>query len=206
MSETTFQVYTAASKYASPWVFRDRIRMLLWAVTWSSLCSWTPKPLNSWRIMWLRVFGCKITGKPFVHQHARIQIPWNVILHDRACVGDRANLYSLGEIELAAGCTVAQEVYLCTGSHDFSAPNQPLITAKITIGVDAFIGARTFVLPGVKVGDGAVIGAGSVVTRNMAPWTISVGNPCRPLKTRRSSRCASELSGDISKDPTSTSS
>ena len=60
------------------------------------------KPLNEWRLFWLRVFDAKIEGKPFVHQRARIAIPWNLTLHDRACLGDRANAYSLGEIEIGA--------------------------------------------------------------------------------------------------------
>ncbi len=184
MSEATFQVHGVASRYASPWSFNDRVRMLLWAIAWPLLCGWTPKPLNAWRLMWLRIFGCKMDGRPFVHQRARIQIPWNVILHDRSCVGDRANLYSLGELELGSGCTIAQEVYLCTGTHDFNDPRQPLVTAKITIGRNAFVGARAFVMPGVHIGDGAVVGACSVITGDVPSWTVSAGNPCRVLRVR----------------------
>ena len=56
----------------------------------------------------------------------------------------------LGEIEIGARATVAQEVYLSGGTHDFSQSGMPLVTAKITIGEDAFVGARAFVLPGVS--------------------------------------------------------
>src|SRR5437016_6900297 len=109
MNEVDFQVHVVATRYSSPWPLRARIRMLLWTIAWPLLCGWTPKPLNPWRLFWLRIFGCKIDGRPFVHQHARIQIPWHVTLHDRSSVGDRTNLYSLGEVELGAGCVVAQE-------------------------------------------------------------------------------------------------
>src|SRR5216683_1560000 len=163
MSEVGVQVHAVGSRYASPWTLCDRIRLLLWSLAWPVFCSWTPKPFNPWRLIWLRMFGCKIYGQPFIHQRARIQIPWHLTLHDRSCVGDRANLYSLGEIELHSRSVIAQEAYLCTGTHDFNDPNMTLITSKITVGSDAFVGARAFVMPGVQIGEGSIVGACSVV-------------------------------------------
>jgi putative colanic acid biosynthesis acetyltransferase WcaF len=173
-----------ASAGASPWSGSDRLRRMLWEICWALLCGWTPKPANAWRLLWLRLFGARINGTPFVHQRARIAIPWNLTLYDRACLGDRANAYSLGEIEIHEGATVAQEVYLSTGSHDFSSPNIPLVTAKITIGPDVFIGARAFVMPGITIGARSIIGACSVVTHDVPENSIAVGNPCRVMRTR----------------------
>jgi len=172
------------SAYDSPWSGNQRFLRVLWEFCWTVFCAWTPKPLNEWRLFWLRVFDARIHGSPFVHQRARIAIPWNLTLHDRACLGDRANAYTLGEIEIGAGATVAQEAYLSTGSHDFSLPGMPLVTAKITIGDDAFIGARAFVLPGITIGARSVIGACSVVTRDVPENVIAAGNPCQVLRPR----------------------
>lgn len=168
----------------SPWSVGFRARMLAWELAWPLLCRWTPKPLNPWRLAVLRVFGARIEGTPFVHQRARIQIPWHVELRDRSCVGDRANLYSLDRITLEAGALAAQESYLCTGTHDLNDPEWPLITAPIVVGERAFVGARAFVLPGITIGARAVIGAGSVVTRNVAAETTVAGNPARPVEKR----------------------
>ncbi|PYK46838.1 MAG: putative colanic acid biosynthesis acetyltransferase [Verrucomicrobia bacterium] len=173
-----------SSAFESPWSNGQRALRTLWEFCWFVFCRWTPKPCNPWRLFWLRVFEAKIEGKPFVHSRARIAIPWNLILHDRACLGDRANAYSLGEIEIGERATVAQEVYLSAASHDFSQPGMPLTTAKITIGPDAFIGARAFVLPGVTIGERSVIGACSVVTENVPPDVFAAGNPCRVLRPR----------------------
>jgi len=173
-----------SSAFESPWSNGQRALRTLWEFCWFVFCRWTPKPCNPWRLFWLRVFEAKIEGKPFVHSRARIAIPWNLILHDRACLGDRANAYSLGEIEIGERATVAQEVYLSAASHDFSQPGMPLTTAKITIGPDAFIGARAFVLPGVTIGERSVIGACSVVTENVLPDVFAAGNPCRVLRPR----------------------
>lgn len=119
-----------------------------------------------------------------MHQRARIAIPWNLTLHDRACLGDRANAYSLGEIEIGARATVAQEVYLSAASHDFNDPAMPLTIAKIVIGEDAFLGARAFILPGVRIGARAVVGACSVVTKDVPDNVIAAGNPCRVIRPR----------------------
>jgi putative colanic acid biosynthesis acetyltransferase WcaF len=180
------QVVNPEQKRASdsPWPAGQRVMRVLWEVCWVVFCIWTPKPLNEWRLFWLRVFDAKIDGKPFVHQRARIAIPWNLTLHDRACLGDRANAYSLGEIELGAGSIVAQEAYLSSASHDFNHPALPLVTAKITIGPDAFVGARAFVLPGVTIGARSVIGACSVVSHDIPENVIAAGNPCKVLRPR----------------------
>ncbi len=173
-----------ASPFNSPHTLQKRIGILLWGAAWKLFCEWTPKPLNPWRLFWLRAFGATIEGKPFVHQKARVHIPSNLILRDRACLGEGAVAYTQGVIELEARATVAQEAYLCTGSHDFSDPDLPLVTAPIVIGEDAFIGVRALILPGVRIGAGCVVGGASVVTKNMPEWTIAAGNPCRVLRPR----------------------
>jgi len=173
------KTYSQDSPYASPWSRSQRLKMLLWEYAWLLLCSWTPKPANAWRLFWLKAFGAKLYGRPFVHQRARIQIPWNLIMHDRAALGDRANAYTLGKVEIMQHATVAQEVYLCTGTHAFNDPAKNLITSPITIGAHAFIGARAFIMPGVNIGDNAIIGACSVVTKDVAANKIVKGNPAK---------------------------
>lgn len=167
------------SPFLSPWTRKQRLGLVLWEYTWVLLCSWTPKPANRWRLFWLRLFGAKLYGTPFVHQRASIQIPWNLTLHHLSCLGDRANAYSLGEIEIHELATVAQEAYLCTGTHDFKHPSLPLLTAKISIGARSFIGARAFILPGITIGASAVVGAGSIVTRDVPPNVVVAGNPAK---------------------------
>ena len=157
------------------------MRLLLWACLWSLLCRWTPKPFNPLRVTVLRIFGANISPGAFIHQRARIAHPWNLIMGPGACLGDGTHAYSLAMIDIQAGATVAQEAYLCTASHDFTDPAHPLIISPIVVEPDAFIGARAFVLPGVTVGRGAIVGACSVVTRTVPPHQTVAGNPARPL-------------------------
>jgi len=124
---------------------------------------------------------------PFIHSTARIQIPWNLTMQHRACLGEYANAYSLGKIEVLEGATIAQEAYLCTGTHDFNDPSLQLITKPITIGKNAFIGARAMILPGVCIGDRAIVGAMSVVPKDVADHEIVAGNPAKKIGERPTS-------------------
>jgi putative colanic acid biosynthesis acetyltransferase WcaF len=175
------KVHAQKSSAHSPWALGARVKMLLWEMCWTMLCAWTPKPLNPWRIFWLKCFGARIYGHPFVHQRARIKIPWNLTLYDRACLSDRTNAYTLGEIILYEHATAAQEAYLCTGTHAFDQPAQNLVTAPIIIGAGAFVGARAFIMPGITIGEGAIVGACSVVTRSVPAGETVAGNPARIL-------------------------
>ena len=176
------KIHSQASPYDSPWTISQQVKMLLWEYVWALLCSWTPKPANRWRIFWLKAFGAQILGQPFVHQRARIQIPWNLTMHDKAALGDRATAYSLGKIEIHAHATVAQEAYICTGTHAFDQPAKNLVTAPIIIGTHAFVGARAFLLPGVTIGEHAIVGACSVVTKSVPARTVVKGNPAKEFK------------------------
>lgn len=57
----------------------------------------------------------------------------------------------------------------------------------VVIGNDVWIGGRVIILPGVKIGDGAIIGAGSVVTKDVSEYDVVAGNPARVIKNRKSS-------------------
>ena len=108
-------------------------------------------------------------------------MPWNIALRHLSCIGDGANLYSLAFIDVGEEAVIAQEAYLCTGTHLFEIAGMPLAMKGIRIGKRAFVGARVFVLPGITIGEGAIVGACSVVTRDIRAFTRNAGNPCRPI-------------------------
>jgi putative colanic acid biosynthesis acetyltransferase WcaF len=175
------KTFPQADAYSSPWPLRRRIAVFVWDYVWALTCSWTPKPLNFWRLWVLKLFGATVNGQPFVHGRARIQHPWNLTLHHRACLGDRSAAYCLDSIILHNGCTIAQEAYLCTGTHDFKQAHLPLQTAPIVVGEGAFVGARAFVLPGITLGSHCIVGAAAVVTKDVPPSVAVAGNPARRL-------------------------
>jgi putative colanic acid biosynthesis acetyltransferase WcaF len=171
--------------FQNPWPLWVHLILVLWKFSWFFFCSWTPKFLNAWRLMILKFFGATITGCPFVHSKAWIQVPWHLTMHHRACLGERSVAYSLGRIEIMEAATVAQEVYLCTGTHDFERTDMQLLTQSITIEKNAFIGVRAMILPGVKIGKNAIVGAQAVVCKNVPKNEIFAGNPARKISIRK---------------------
>jgi putative colanic acid biosynthesis acetyltransferase WcaF len=99
-------------------------------------------------------------------------------------VGDRAILYSLGEIAIHRGATVSQYAHLCAGSHDYRDPLLPLTKPPIVIGAGAWICADAFIGPGVVVGEMAVVGARAVAMRHVPAHAVVVGNPAEQVSTR----------------------
>ena len=78
-----------------------------------------------------------------------------------------------------------------TANHDFDEKKISMTSwtkAPVSIGEDCWIGMGVCILPGVTIGDRVIIGAGSIVTHDIPSDVIAVGNPCRPVKTRRGER------------------
>jgi len=184
MSGSRLRTMEQGGRTASPWPLAVRLRMMLWQAVWALLFRPSLPQMVDWRLFLLRLFGCHIEGRPKVVASAMIKMPWHVSLGEGSCLGDRCEVYSLGRVTIGRYATVAQQVYLCGGTHDLTSFDLPLMVGDIEIGEHAFLGVRALVLPGVNIGDGAVIGAGAVVTKDMPEWTICAGNPCRPLKPR----------------------
>lgn len=80
--------------------------------------------------------------------------------------------------------TISQYAFLCAATHDYEDATMPLVTAPIVIDNGAWICAASFVGPGVTIGEGAVVGAKAVVTKDVAPWDVVAGNPAKPVKKR----------------------
>ena len=100
---------------------------------------------------------------------------------DRNCVLD-----GRGGIEIGRNVNIAPEVMLLTAYHDpDDAENFGGVEKPIVIEDYAWIATRAMVLPGVHIGRGAVVGAGSVVTKDVAAGTIVAGNPARFIRSRK---------------------
>jgi acetyltransferase-like isoleucine patch superfamily enzyme len=92
-------------------------------------------------------------------------------------------------IRIGAGSRVATGVTMFAYNHGLQPgtwiKDQPTTSRGIDVGVDVWIGANAGIVDGVTVGDHAVIGMGSIVTKNVAPWSIVAGNPARVIGDRR---------------------
>jgi putative colanic acid biosynthesis acetyltransferase WcaF len=106
-------------------------------------------------------------------------------LGDYVCLGDGVDFYCVSPIKLGSKVAISQRSFLCTASHDISLLTRPLIHKSIHIQDHVWVCAQAFVGPGITVGEGAIIGACAVVTKDVEPWTVVAGNPARVIKQRK---------------------
>jgi putative colanic acid biosynthesis acetyltransferase WcaF len=128
--------------------------------------------------------GAKIGADCLIEPGVKVLMPWQLEMGDHVAVGREVEFLNFAPIRINSMTVISQYTYLCTGTHDYTHPHFPLRYSPIVIGSECWIAARAFIAPGVTIGDGAVIGAASVVTKNMPAWTVCAGNPCRPIKPR----------------------
>jgi putative colanic acid biosynthesis acetyltransferase WcaF len=178
------QVDIGANRGARKWTLGELVRRALWETIRAPLFACSPRQLWVWRRIILRAFGGRIGSNVHIHPTARIEIPWNLVVEDFGTIGDRAIIYNLGNITIGRNATISQNAHLCAGSHDFRDPTMKLLKTPIVIGTDVWVCADAFVGPGVRLHDGAVVGARAVVVRDVAQNTVVAGNPATVVGTR----------------------
>jgi putative colanic acid biosynthesis acetyltransferase WcaF len=165
---------------------RNRLARAAWGIVWTLLFRPSPRPLHGWRAALLRAFGARLGPHVHVYPSVRVWAPWNLQIDGYVGIGDRAILYNMGTLRIGHHAVVSQGAHLCGGTHDPDSERFQLVAAPITIGAHAWICADAFLGPGVRVADGAVVGARSVVVRDLEqPWTIYAGHPARARRPRR---------------------
>ena len=177
---------TAADPYLRPaFSLQDRLRRLNWNLCWAILYRTSPRPLHSWRAFLLRLFGAKMGPNCHFYPRSKVWAPWNLICAEQVTAGDGAEIYNPAPVTLGSHAILSQDAYVCAATHDYDDPAFPLIAYAMQIGAYAWVCARASVAPGVNVGEGAVLGLGSVATRTLEPWTVYAGVPAVKLKERR---------------------
>lgn len=166
---------------------KSKILRVVWNIVWLLLFRSTPSRIrvfNAWRVFLLRCFGAKIGRHCAIFPNVEVWQPWKLILGDYVALDRDVVCYAVDRIKIGSQTTVSRGAFLCCASHDVESPIMELTYEPIIIGANAWIAARAIVLPGRNIGEGAVVAAGSVITRDVAPWTIVGGNPAKFISRR----------------------
>lgn len=185
MPELRYKIENQKDAFTSSWSIMEVIGIRIWSIIWILFFYLSPKYFRYWRVFILKIFGAKIDWKVFIYPSAKIYVPWLLTMEGCSCLGPNSEVYNLGPVIIRDGVTVSQFVYICNGTHDLNNPRLPLMIGDILIDKNVFIGAKAIILPGVSLGEGSVVGAGSVVTKDVKPWEIVAGNPAKFIKKRK---------------------
>lgn len=180
-----FHSSCAEDPYMRPaYPFMHRVRRLIWNIAWLGLFRFSPVQCHFWRVFILRLFGAKIGRSNFIYPSSRIWAPWLLSSGDVVTVGPYVEIYNPGGLVMYDHVILSQGCYICGASHDFNHPSFPLFSKSIVLGRYSWVCARAVVLPGVVLGDGAVLGASAVAAKSLDPLGVYVGNPARKVAQR----------------------
>lgn len=164
---------------------KDIISLILWRTFGQPLFRCVPTPFFELRVFILRGFGATIGSKARIYPSVKIWLPRNLIIGSCVGVGENVYLYnkaliSIGDHSVISGCA-----FICTASHEYNSPSFDLYAKPIHIDNYCWIASHVIILPGVRLGEGSVIGAGSVLSKNTDPWIVYAGNPAIFRKRRQ---------------------
>ena len=156
-----------------------RVKEVFWCVVRSLFfASWLPVP-SIIKVQLLRLFGAKLGFGVVIRSRVNITFPWRFECGDYVWIGDEVMILSLDRVVLGSHVCLSQRAFLCTGSHDFAKASFDLVTKPIIIENGCWVGAQSFVGPGVRMGFGSRCLAGAVVVKDVAARSTVSGVPAR---------------------------
>jgi putative colanic acid biosynthesis acetyltransferase WcaF len=177
---------TATDPYLRPaFSATNRGRRVVWNLCHALLYRTSPRPLHAWRAFLLRCFGAAMGPGCHFYPASKVWAPWNLICADQVTAADGAEIYNPAPIRFGSHAILSQDAFVCGATHDYDSPAFPLLAYSMSIGPYAWVCARASVGPGVNVGEGAVLGLGSVASRDLEPWTVYAGVPATKIKDRK---------------------
>jgi putative colanic acid biosynthesis acetyltransferase WcaF len=193
MQRSDAELYQDLSAFRLPPDFRGRsaVAVQIWWIAQVLLVHASPQVMYGWRRAVLRLFGARIGRNVRIRPSVRITFPWRVEIGDDSWIGDQVELYSLGNIRIGRNAVVSQGSYLCAGTHDHRDPSFPIEARPIVVADQAWVAAQSFVAPGVTIGRGAVVGARSLVLKDVPPGMVAMGHPATLHGPRRPAKAAS---------------
>ena len=158
---------------------------------WLLLFRPSPVVLHGWRRTLLRLFGARIAKGARIYPTVKIYAPWNLEMGPVSCLAQGVDCYNVAPISLGPHALASQRAFLCTASHDIDDPvAMPLIGGPIILDAYSWATSEVFIAPGVRLHEGAVALARSVVTKDVSAWTVVAGNPAKFVRLRNKNRTA----------------
>lgn len=121
---------------------------------------------------------------------ATFWFPHNIVIGRNVTINEWCFIDGYGGVEIGDCCRIAHNCSLVSEDHGFADPDTPIyrqkkVGARIRLERDVWLGCGVRVLKGVTIGEGSIIGANSLVTKNIPPYSIAVGSPARVIRKRK---------------------
>lgn len=142
-------------------------------------------PLHCFRRFFYRLAGIKIGRGSTIHMGASFYNPLNIEIGEDTIVGEKSVLDGRALLKIGNHVAIASEVMIYNSEHDINDEFFKAKNERVIIEDYVFIGPRAIILPGVKIGRGAIVAAGAVVTKDVPPFAIVGGVPAKIIGERK---------------------
>lgn len=142
-------------------------------------------PFHTVRWFFYVISGIKLPFNSHIHMWARFYNPCGITIGKDTIIGDHVFLDGRDKLIIGDHVDIASSVLIYNSKHDVNSEDFHAVTAPVEIGDYVFIGPRAIILPGVKVGKGAVVAAGAVVTKDVEKFAIAGGVPAEVIGERK---------------------
>jgi maltose O-acetyltransferase len=142
-------------------------------------------PSHAFRNFIYRLAGIKLGKGSTLHMWARFYQPKNIFIGDDSIIGDHIFLDGRDKLIIGNHVDIASQVLIYNSEHDVHSPDFKAIELPVIIEDYVFIGPRAIIMPGVKIGKGAIIAGGAVVTKDVAEFSIMGGVPAKIIGQRQ---------------------
>lgn len=141
-------------------------------------------PSHAVRRFFYRRSGMTLGKGSSIHWRAEFYCPERIVIGDHTVIGDSAFLDGREGLVIGSSVNLGSHVTIYTRQHDPDSPTFAEVGGPVTVGDRAWVASHVIILPGVAVGEGAVVAAGAVVTSDVQPFTIVGGVPARFIRER----------------------
>lgn len=141
-------------------------------------------PSLRFRIWCLKRMKMQFRGNAIFYEGFHIRCPHKIIIGDGVSIGPRVLLDGRCGLKIGRSVTIGYDAIIWTLNHNYNDINFSGKGAPVEIGDYAWICSRSIILPGVKIGEGAIIASNAVVTHDVEPYTVVAGIPAKPIGKR----------------------
>lgn len=183
MSDSPLYIDPAEVRKLKQYTSGEKILRLAWGIG-AIFFRCLPRPFHGARCALLRLFGAKIGHNCTIARTAHIFYPWKVEMGDYCAIGDWVLIYNLGNVKLGNRVSISHKSHLCAGTHDITRVDFPLVRDAIVLEDEAWVCADAFIGPKVTIGFASIVGARSVVIKDVPSEIIVAGNPAKFVRPR----------------------
>ena len=136
------------------------------------------------KIIYKYIFSINVASDSIIYSNCKFYDPWNITIGNNSIINNNIFLDARRKIIIGNNVSISSYSKIYTLEHNIDSPTFEAQGGPVIINDWVFIGSSAIILPGLTLGEGAVVAAGAVVTKDVEPWTVVGGVPAKFIKNR----------------------